>query len=243
MALTPMNLDNFVDWQRRQGYKVIRTGNYYWFNSRPGFYFGFPYHWLINPSKDELNKLLWNTPCLGARYFTSMDNMGKSSYMIVCSDKKYGLTSIDAKYARRQTRRGLENFLIRQLDFNELANHNSINIDTLTRQGRNPRVWTDKQWRQFCASSNGLKGLETWGAFYENNLAAFLVAYIMDDYFYIFHHSSATKYLQSYPNNALIFFITKLKLASQEINHVSYGPQSLDAPDSLETFKFRMGFQ
>ena len=28
-----------------------------------------------------------------------------------------------------------------------------------------------------------------------------------------------------------------------EVNHVSYGPQSLDAPDSLETFKFRMGFE
>jgi hypothetical protein len=163
--------------------------------------------------------------------------------MIVCSDKNYDITSVDAKYARRQTRRGLENFEIRQLDFMELACQNNINIDTLIRQGRKPGIWTDKRWKRYCMSANGLSGLEAWGAFYGSNLAAFMVAYQMDDYFEILHHSSATEYLHLYPNNALVFFVTKLKLSSMEINHVSYGPQSLDAPDSLETFKYRMGFQ
>jgi hypothetical protein len=163
--------------------------------------------------------------------------------MIVCSDKNYDITSIDAKYARRQTRRGLENFQIKQIDFKELANHNSINIDTLIRQGRKLGIWTEKRWKQYCMSAVGLLGLEAWGAFYENNLAAFIVAYQMDDYFEILHHSSATEYLQLYPNNALVFYLTKLKLTSTEVNHVSYGPESLDAPESLETFKFRMGFE
>jgi hypothetical protein len=163
--------------------------------------------------------------------------------MIVCSDKNYDITSVDAKYARRQTRRGLENFQIRQLDFLELADHNCINIDTLIRQGRKREIWTERRWKRYCISANGLSGIEAWGAFYENNLAAFIVAYQMDDYFEILHHSSATEFLHLYPNNALVFSLTKLKLSSTEINHVSYGPQSLDAPDSLETFKFRMGFQ
>ena len=227
----------------RQGYRIFKSESCYWYNVQPGFYFNIPYHRLISPSKEELNRILRGIPCIAIRYFTPIDCVGKSSYMIVCSDKNYDITSVDAKYARRQTRRGLENFQIRQIDFKELVNHNSINIDTLIRQGRMRRIWTEKRWKLYCLSADGLSGLEAWGAFYENNLSAFIVAYQMDDYFEILHHSSATKYLQLYPNNALVYFLTKLKLTSKEVNHVSYGPESLDAPESLETFKFRMGFQ
>jgi hypothetical protein len=238
-----MNADEFAEWQRRQGYKVIRTQSCYWYNVMPGFYFNIPYHRLITPSKDELDRLLWETPSFGVRYFTPMDCYGKSSYMIVCSDKNYDLNCVDAKYARRQTRRGLEHFQVRQVDFEELASHNHNNTDTLIRQGRQPHVWTEKKWRLFCSSTVNTKDIEAWGAFRDNDLGAFLVAYQIDDYFYILHQSSATKYLTMYPNNALVYSVTKLKLASSNINHISYGPQSLDAPGSLETFKFRMGFQ
>jgi hypothetical protein len=37
--------------------------------------------------------------------------------------------------------------------------------------------------------------------------------------------------------------MTRQKLATPGINAVSYGPESLDAPESLDTFKFRMGYQ
>jgi hypothetical protein len=238
-----MQQETLVEFYKLQGHRTHVSESCSWYDAQPGFYFNIPYHRLINPTKEELHRLLWGIPCLGLRYFTSIDSVGKSSYMIVCSDKNYDINSVDAKYARRQTRRGLENFHIRQLDFKELADHNSINNDTLARQGRNRGIWTDDRWKRYCLSANGLPGLEAWGAFYDNKLAAFIVAYQMDDYFEILHHSSATEFLHLYPNNALVFYLTKLKLSSREVNHVSYGPQSLDAPESLETFKFRMGFE
>ena len=238
--MQPETLSEFFE---RQGYRTFKSESCYWYDIQPGFYFFIPYHRLITPSKEELKKIFWGERCIAVRYFTTTDSIGKSSYMIACSDKNYDITSVDAKYARRQTRRGLENFQIRQLDFKELANHNSINIDTLIRQERKPGIWTDKRWTRYCMSADGLSGLEAWGAFSGSTLAAFMVAYQMDDYFEILHHSSATETLHLYPNNALVFFVTQHKLSSSEVNHVSYGPQSLDAPDSLETFKFRMGYQ
>lgn len=238
-----MKSETLAEFYKLQGHKIYKSESSTWYDAQPGFYFNIPYHRLITPNKEELNKILWDIPCIALRYFTTVDCVGKSSYMIVCSDKNYDITSVDAKYARRQTRRGLENFQIRQLEFTDLVAHNRLNIDTLIRQGRKPSVWTEARWNRYCMSASGLYGMEAWGAYNGINLAAFIIAYQMDDYFEILHHSSATEYLHLYPNNALVYSVTKQKLSSNEVNHVSYGPQSLDAPDSLETFKFRMGYE
>jgi hypothetical protein len=233
----------FAEFLARQGYHIFETESCFWYNAQPGFYFYFPYHRLISPSIEEMNRLLWGRPCIGARFFVPLNGVGRNSYLIVCSNKNYDIISVDAKYARRQTRRGLENFEIRQIDFGYLASHGcKINYDTMMRQGRDPRKWNEKYWRQYCLSAQGLEGFEAWGAFTGKHLAAFLVAFQMEDYFTILNQSSASEYLRSYPNNALVFYVTKHKLASEMVGHVSYGPESLDAPASLDKFKFRMGF-
>ncbi len=239
-----MQPEIFLEFLARQGHRIVKTESCYWYDAQPGFYFYFPYHKLITPEKEELKRILWGNPCIGARYFTPMEQVGKASFTIVCSDKNYDITSVDAHYARRQTRRGLEHFIIRQVEFKELANlGNSLNYDTLVRQGRNPNIYEEKKWQLYCSAANGLEGFEAWGAFSGKYLASFMVTFLMEDHFTILHHSSATNYLPLYPNNALVFYVTKHKLALREVNSVSYGPQSLDAPESLDTFKFRMGFR
>jgi hypothetical protein len=239
-----MQSEAFLEFMARQGHRIVKTDSCYWYDAQPGFYFYFPYHRLISPSEVELNHLLMGEPCIGARYFTPMDHIGKESFMIVCADKNYDITSIDAHYARRQTRRGLEHFEIRQMEFKALATLGiSLNLDTLIRQGRAPHRNEEKAWQLYCSSAEGLDGFEVWGAFLGNKLASFMTTYQMEDHCTILHHSSATEYLHLYPNNALVFYVTKFKLASPEVNSVYYGPQSLDAPASLETFKFHLGYQ
>jgi hypothetical protein len=239
-----MNPEVFSEFLARQGHRIIKTESCYWYNAQRGFYFYFPYHRLITPSEDELKKILWGERSIGVRYFTPQESVGKSSYSIVCSDKNYDLASVDANYARRQTRRGLESFEIRQMTFKELAALGTpLNFDTLSRQGRNPQIWSEDKWRLYCQAADGLEGFEVWGAFSGETLASFMMAFQMEDHFTILHQSSATEFLRSYPNNALVFSVTKLKLAQPNVNTVSYGPQSLDAPESLDTFKFRMGFE
>lgn len=234
--------ETLAEFFKLQGYKIFKTDSCYWYNVQSGFYFNLPYHRLITPSKKEVNSVLWGVPCLGVRFFTKTEYQGKLSYFVVASDKNYDITSVDPK-SRSQTRRGLDNIQIRRVEFKDLAKYNALNTDTLIRQGRKTGVWTLKRWQTYCNSARGLPGLEAWGAFYDNNLAAFMVGYQMDDYFEILHHSSASEFLHLNPNNALVFYVTKLKLSSNEVNNVCYGPESLDAPASLETFKFRMGFQ
>jgi hypothetical protein len=239
-----MQSEPFLEFLARQGHRIVETKSCYWFNASTRFYFYYPYNRLITPSEDELNRILWGEPSIGVRYFAPMEHYGKESYNIVCSDKNYDFASVDAHYARRQTRRGLENFKIQQIEVKDLEKLGiCLNCDTLIRQKRDPRIWVGEMWHEYCSAMNGLDGFEVWGAFSENNLASFMVTYLMEDCFTILYQSSATKYLPLYPNNALVFYITKLKLGLPEVNAVSYGPESLDAPKTLDKFKFRMGFQ
>jgi len=239
-----MKSDAFLEFLARQGYRIVKTESCYWYNAQPGFYFYFPYHKLITPRNEELKSLLEKEHCIGVRYFTPMDHIGKESFMFVCDDKKYELLSVDTHNARRQTRRGLENFAIKRMEFKELAALGiSLEYDTLIRQNRAPQMHEEKKWRLYCSSAEGLESFEAWGAFTGNNLASFLIAHQMEAEYIFLHQSSATKYLPLYPNNALIYYVTKLKLASPDINAVHYGPQSLDGPISLDKFKVSMGFQ
>ena len=239
-----MEPEVFSEFLMRQGHHVVKTESCYWYDAQPGFYFYFPYHRLINPGQDELDRIFWGQRSIGVRFFAPMDCVGKESYSIMCSDKHYDITSVDAKYARRQTRRGLESFEIRTLPFRDLATlGNPLNHDTLARQERDPGAWNEQKWREYCEAADGLEGFEAWGAFSDKSLASFMVTFQMEDVFTILHHSSATEYLRFYPNNALVYFVTQLKLSQPDVHAVSYGPQSLDAPESLDTFKFRMGFQ
>ena len=239
-----MNPDVFAEFLSRQGHRIIKTESCYWYNSRSGFFFYFPYHRLITPSKEELRSLFLRGRCIGTRFFSPVNSFGRKSYLIICSDKNYDLSSVDANYARRQTRRGLESFEFRQIDFRSLAIQGmQANFDTMSRQGRDPRIWNSSQWRKYCLAAEGLEGFEAWGAFSGSNLAAFMTTFQMEDHFTILHQSSATEYLPLNPNHALVFHVTQLKLALPQVTAVFYGPQSLDAPESLDKFKFRMGFQ
>ena len=238
-----MNPEIFAEFLARQGHHIVESETCYWYNAHPAFYFYFPYHRLINPGTEELEKVLFGERCIGIRFFTFMGGVGKSSYLIVCSDRDYDLNVLDAK-SRNQTRRGLENCHINQMSFKELAQlGNNLNFDTLTRQGRNPRTWNEHKWRLYCEATERLDGFEAWGAFTDGKLASFIVGFQMENHFTILHQSSATEYLRSYPNNALTFAVTKHKVVLPEVSAVCYGPQSFDAPESLDAFKFRMGYE
>jgi hypothetical protein len=238
-----MNPDIFAEFLSRQGYKITQTNSCYWYNAQPGFYFYFPYHKLIDPNPDEIGKLTAGKPFIGARYFTFPSENTRNSFLLVCEDKNYDLNSVDANYARRQTRRGLEHFKINQIDFKELEKKGLPLVhDTLSRQGRDTKIWKTKKWHQYCHAAIGLEGFEAWGAFSDGHLAAFMISFLMHDHFTILHHSSSTKYLPLYSNNALVYSVTKEKLSHPDINCLFYGPESLDAPESLDKFKFRMGF-
>ncbi|MBA3868200.1 MAG: hypothetical protein H0X30_03530 [Anaerolineae bacterium] len=237
-----MNADVFAEWLRRQGFDVIRSENSYWFNQGPRVYQAFPYHWVISPSEDEIIQLLRANNLLGVRYSTPYSaQLGRASYHAVYEGSNYTLESL-GKSARKNIRRGLQNCTVELIDFELLARDGwKLQQDTLSRQGRETGL-TKKRWESLTHSANQLSGFEAWGAFVGLNLAASVITFQMSDWVYMLYQQCHRDYLSAHVNNALSFTVTHEIMKRKNIRSILYGLHSLDAPPSVDEFKFRMGY-
>ncbi len=236
-----MTVDNFAEFWRRQGHRVIETTSCSWYNIRPLVFIALPFHRCISPSRGESLRVLMGGPSLAIRFLNSG---GTNGGLYVCTNRAYDLSALEKK-ARNQTRRGLESCKVEQLDFDYLAVHGArLNEETCRRQGRYQQAVSGRAWRRYCEAAKHVPGFEAWGALVDGDLAAFMVTALVEDHFSILHQSSATDRLRYYPNNALTFEVTKLKVSCPQVACVSYG---LKSPDSrtrgLEEFKSSMGFE
>ncbi len=237
-----MNPDIFAEWFRRQGYNVIRTERSYWTNSGPRVYQAFPYHWQIKPTEREITAFLRQNNAIGLRYSTPITApIGMLSYHVIFSSKTYELQDLPKK-ARYDVRKGCEYASYVQIPLKRLAIEGwAIRHDTLLRQGREGAE-TQNWWETLCYSAEDLPGFEAWGAIYENQLVAGLLAFSCDDCFYILYQQSLADHLQYGINNALAYVVTRDAIERPSINQVFYGLHSLDAPEGVDKFKFRMNY-
>jgi hypothetical protein len=236
-----MTLEHFAEWYRRQGHRVIRTENSYWFDAGPRVFQAFPFGWLIEPSDEELRALMWKNGILSLRYSTLLEApIGKVSYHVTLSNP-YNLDILRSQ-ARNAVKRGLGKCEIEQVPFERIAGEGwNLQRDTLDRQGRSNSM-SETQWRKVCLSAVGLDGFEAWSAIVGGELAASLIICRIDNVFYVPYAFSHRKFLDLYVNNALFFSVSCNLLAREGINGIFFTVQSLDAPKSVDDFKFRMGF-
>lgn len=237
-----MNPETFAKWFHRQGYHVIQTENSYWVNLGPRIYQAFPYHWLITPSKGEIRTLLRNNHAVSLRYSTPITvPSGRLSYHTVYTGTTYTPNDLTKK-ARHDVRKGLEFAKYERISLTRLANEGwDIRKDTLIRQGRN-HAETQSWWKTLCDSAEGLAGFEAWGVIHNDRLIACLLAFTCDNCFSILYQQSLATYLQHGINNALTYVVTNNAITRPEISEIFYGLHSLDAPPSVDEFKFRMGY-
>ena len=237
-----MDACQFAEFWKQQGYNVIQTKSCHWFNSQPFSFISIPYHRFVTPSRQELARVFLSGPGLAVRFPTEARENGRSGGLFVCSDRVYDLGSLDKK-ARNQTRRGLERNSVERIEFKDLATYGqSLNAATFVRQKRSRGTISKQAWRQYCEAANQIGDFEAWAAFVQGRLAAFVVTALVEDCFSILHQASATDCLAYYPNNALVFKVTQLKLGLHNVSYVSYGLLGLTDTGTLERFKFGMGF-
>ena len=237
-----MNSEVFAEWLRRQGHRVIRTENSYWFNQGPRVYQAFPYHWMIRPSDEELRSLLCDNYIIGARYSAPVDHQeGSISYHTICDDKGYSLMSVDGS-SRSQVRRGLESCTVKPISLEQYAEEGwGIQQDTVSRQGRSISN-LNESWRDMVLSAVGLEGFEVWGAIVKDRLAATVFFVQLDDCINLLFQQSLREYLPFKVNNALSFMVTQELINRPSVKLLHYGLHSLDAPASVDKFKLSMGY-
>ena len=236
-----MNIETYSEWLRRQGYHVLQTASSYWFNAGPKVLQAFPYDRLIQPSREELRHLTLSKGNIAARYsmpFNSVDGM--ISYHVVLSGN-YSIEMLRPQ-ARNGIRRGLENCQVQPISFERLAKDGwSLQQDTLDRQGRT-RSMSEDQWKRLCLSAQDLPGFEAWAAIAGGELASSIIIYRIGDTYYVPYAQSHRKYLGLHVNNALFYTASREMLSRDGVQSIFYSLHPLDAPESVNEFKFRMGF-
>ncbi len=205
-------------------------------------YQAFPYHWTVTPPEEELSEFLKHTASVGLRYSTPLDApQGQVSYHVVY--EKRGMAFADLpKKVRHDVRNGLDYARIEPVSFERLAGDGwRLRAETLERQGR-AGAETQAGWAKLCRSAAGLPGFETWAAIHQEELVAAILVFIMDDCASILYQQSATAHLKHGINNTLAYVFTNEALDRPGIQRIFYGLHSLDAPASVDEFKFRMGY-
>lgn len=237
-----MNAEVFAEWLRRQGHMVKRTASSYWHNQGPRSLQAFPYHWIIEPKDGEIDELLRREQCIGARYSTPASAVeGKISYHVMLLEPDYSLDALPKK-ARYDVRKAAKSAQVEPIPFTRLADQGwQLRDETLQRQGR---VGAENQawWRNLCQTADRMPGFEAWGVLVDGTLVASLLAFTCDNCCSILYQQSRTAYLSQGMNNLLTFSFTANVIQRSGIESIFYGLNSLDAPASVDEFKFRMGY-
>lgn len=236
------SIEDFLEWQRRQGIKVLQSKSGYWYQAGPRVYQAFPYHLLIDPDEEELDELMQQNGIIALRYSTAIDRpIGHISYHVVLENSGYELANL-GKSTRRNIRYGLANCTVEPISLEQLAVEGwRLQHDTLIRQGRHFHE-TEETWRVRCQTAAQFPGVQAWGAFVKGTLAASLITYSMQDWIYLLYQQSEAKYLHLNVNNALSFSVTKYFCDDPQVKFIFYGLHSLDAPARVDEFKYHMGY-
>jgi len=224
------------------GHRVVPTRHAYWYDANRFFFLGAPPHRIHEPDDDELRAVVGRLPCLGVRFAAPLQGRGKLSYQIVCDNRAYGLDILSGN-VRSKVRRGLKRCAVQPVPFSVIATAGKrAHGDTLSRQARDG-VLDGARWDRFWSAAATTPGMEGWGAWTGDTLAAFLVTVTFDDGVEFLLARSCTDELGAYPNNALIFTVAEEMLVRRGIPEITFGLESLEPVGPLDQFKFGMGFR
>jgi hypothetical protein len=236
-----MNEEVFAEWLRRQGHRVIKSESSYWYDAGPRVYQAFPYGNIIQPSEAELRKLMMRNGVVALRYSTPVSRpQGIISYHVILNSP-YDLQDL-AHQTRSNIKKGLRACQVEQISLQRLAEEGWIlQQDTLKRQRRLSSM-SEEQWKRICLSAIDLPGFIAWGAIVDNKLAASIFTVRIGDKFYVPYAQCLEKYLYINVNHALFYQASCEMISQTDIREIFFSLHSLDAPESVNEFKFRMGF-
>lgn len=237
-----MDSQSYADFLRALGHHVVPVGDFSWYDANRFFYLSAPPHRTYAPTAEQLRAALRSFPCLGVRFAAPLEGEGKLSYQIACSERDYSLEKLSGN-TRSKVRRGLKRCEVGPVPFSTIASAGrQAHADTVARQGRDG-VLAGERWQRFFAACEKTEGIEGWGAWHGETLAAFLVTVTFDDAVEFLLARSCNDTLGAYPNNALIFSVTEEMLVRRRVREITFGLESLEPVAALDQFKFSMGFE
>lgn len=238
-----MSSEAYASLLEASGHRVVRTTSTWWYEAHPRWYLSVPIHSPLTPGPDEFREV-FSRGAWVIRYPCPV-SAGARTYLTACDSSDYGLLSLSAT-ARRATRRGLERCTVRRISFSDLEPNGALELsrETLQRQHRKVPDDHDRYWRQHFEAAGRNSSAECWGAFARGRLVSFLTAVTVGSSVYLLLLKSSREHLSDYPNNAVVYSLTRDALGRGGVKEVTWGLEPLlPSLGGLERFKQGMGFQ
>lgn len=227
----------------RLGHRTIRSESSWWYEVQHRVLLSFPYYKLIKPSEAEINTLMHEHKLHAIRYPTTLESLGFISTLELNSNHQYDLDCLHPA-ARRQTRQGLKNCTVQEIDFDYLEKKGlSLNRDTAKRRGRESQYADADYWRKYCQAAKNTEGAVTWGAMVNGELGSYVIGIVFDGWVTWLLTNSSSALLNKRPSNALLFEVSRHYLRDLGGYQICYGIGSLEEVSELDRFKIRMGWE
>ena len=224
------------------GHRVVQTPTAHWYDASRWVAMSAPPNRVYAPAPDELRSVMRGLACIGVRFAAPLPGPGTPSYQIVCDNPNYGFETLSAN-VRSKVRRGLKRCRVEAVSCAVAATAGrQAHADTVGRQRRVGGL-DGLRWERFWSAAAATPGIEVWGAWCDEDLAAFLVSVTFEDCVEFLLARSRSEHLGAYPNNALLFTVTEEMLGRRRVGRITFGLESLEAVGPLDQFKFGMGFR
>jgi hypothetical protein len=242
-SATPgMSVERFAAFYQRAGVRVARSASAWWYEPTPRFLLALPSHHELTLPAGEASELIRRESLAGLRYIASEHDGGRQSFQLTCDNPAYGLDQLSAN-ARSKIRRGLARNEIRRSSGRELMEvAEGAFVETMARQNRASNAAVEA-WRRMLAAIDEEPSIEVWGAWHEGEFACYLIAVLIEDVCEFFQARSTNRLLKHYPNNALIYQLTEEMLVKRGLREVTFGIESPEPVEDLDSFKLQMGFR
>jgi hypothetical protein len=237
-----MKTEQFAEWLRRQGHRIVSSESCLWFDPGPRIFEALPYHAVIDPAPEEIRRMLVREKGVAARYFTPwQSDSGLVSYHVVRDAAPYDLSCLNPK-SRNKVRRGLRSCTVQRIPLALMMRAGwPLQLDTLQRHNRVDSL-SKEAWQRVFTNVRDLPDFTAWGAFVGEELASIVLIACVEGVAYLLYQCSHQRFFKKAVNNALIFAVTREMLARPDVRMIFYSTHSLDAPVSVDDFKFGMDY-
>jgi hypothetical protein len=242
-------LKRYADFFNLMGHRVVQTPSSMWIDIRPRIFQPAPPFHLPHIDIDEARSVLRQTHGIACRWFecdtgSSEQNDAPGATLYIAREP-YDVAHLPHS-ARHQTRRGLERVEVRRQKLDDALEPQAFAVyaDTVKRLGLFGRdTQVSRKWRTWVKAIREADGLEFWAAWREGEMLAFAVTIDTPWGKEFVLTRSLHSALSLYPNNALIFTITKDALGNGaplvSLGLSAYGGEK----PGLRHFKINMGYQ
>ena len=192
-------------------------------------------------NRDCVRKALAQTGATYAEWSEGWDTSPCEWWYLCCDDGEYDTSSLRSD--PRKVRRGLARCEVNRIDPGWFAqNGYAVYHEAFNRYGIRPPLSEEGFVQEFTKHAR-YPGRETWGAFVDGRLVAWVSCLVIGDAVQTSSSKSDPTFFKALPNEALIYVLTRHYLRERNLKYVCAGRRVLMHNTGVQEFQEKLGYR